>query len=124
MDQVLQVKTPYHPTLKAIPDEKLDVLHSYLCLAHNAFGDIMTGKKGERLYYILPILACVCSLIEDARLVDKYEVVGKSVPGGVTFDFVLERGRTRVCVIEAKRDDFQQGLAQFYVGVKPSWKRD
>lgn len=103
----------YEQSSKPIPDEKLDLLHETLKMLTNAFG----GIRNTQQYFILPILASVCALFDgDARILTKEKVVGKLVYEDATFDFVLQRGSTRVCVIEAKRDDFQQGLALAYVG--------
>ncbi|KAG2978421.1 hypothetical protein PC118_g12284 [Phytophthora cactorum] len=77
----------YEQTSKPIPDEKLDAVHGYFPLLLKAFGDVVTET-----------------------------VVGKRVHGDGAFDFVLQRRDKRVCIVEAKRDDIQQGLAHAYVG--------
>ncbi|KAG2844590.1 hypothetical protein PC113_g18372 [Phytophthora cactorum] len=82
----------YEQTSKPIPDEKLDAVHGYFPLLLKAFGDVVTGKEAKRLHFIVPVLASVCAL------------------------FNGDRRDKRVCIVEAKRDDIQQGLAHAYVG--------
>ncbi|GMF39950.1 unnamed protein product [Phytophthora lilii] len=102
---------------KVVENDKLDVLHAYLLLLTKAFGEIVTGKEAKRLHFIVPILACVCGLFDgEVRILAEETVTGKRVHGDGSFEFVIERGSKRVCIVEAKRDDFQQGLAQAYVG--------
>ncbi|EGZ24971.1 hypothetical protein PHYSODRAFT_326018 [Phytophthora sojae] len=106
--------TKYRPSSKPIPDEKLDALHRYFPILIKAFGDIITGK---RLHFIVPVLASVCALFDGGvQILAEETVIGKRVHGDGAFEFVLKRGEKRVCIVEAKRDDFQQGLAQAYVG--------
>ncbi|GMF41802.1 unnamed protein product [Phytophthora lilii] len=109
--------TKYRPSLKPIPDEKLDALHIYFPILIKAFGDITTGKEAKRLHFIVPVLASVCALFDGGvQILAEETVIGKRVHGDGAFEFVLKRGEKRVCIVEAKRDDIQQGLAQAYVG--------
>ncbi|EGZ11069.1 hypothetical protein PHYSODRAFT_264761, partial [Phytophthora sojae] len=109
--------TKYRPSSKPIPDEKLDALHRYFPILIKAFGDIITGKEAKRLHFIVPVLASVCALFDGGvQILAEETVIGKRVHGDGAFEFVLKRGEKRVCIVEAKRDDFQQGLAQAYVG--------
>ncbi|EGZ28980.1 hypothetical protein PHYSODRAFT_250419 [Phytophthora sojae] len=109
--------TKYRPSSKPIPDEKLDALHRYFPILVKAFGDIITGKEAKRLHFIVPVLASVCALFDGGvQILAEETVIGKRVHGDGAFEFVLKRGEKRVCIVEAKRDDIQQGLAQAYVG--------
>ncbi|EGZ13479.1 hypothetical protein PHYSODRAFT_411622, partial [Phytophthora sojae] len=106
--------TKFRPSSKPIPDEKLDALHRYFPILIKAFGDIITGK---RLHFIVPVLASVCALFDGGvQILAEETVIGKRVHGDGAFEFVLKRGEKRVCIVEAKRDDIQQGLAQAYLG--------
>ncbi|KAG6949714.1 hypothetical protein JG688_00014510 [Phytophthora aleatoria] len=82
----------YEQPSKAIANDKIDTLYAYLLVVIRPFGHMVTGKDVNRLYFILPILACVCERFDG------------------------ERGSTRVCVVLVKREDFQKGLAQAYLG--------
>ncbi|KAG2765830.1 hypothetical protein PC129_g22197 [Phytophthora cactorum] len=116
VDRVMRARR-YEQSSKVIEIEKIDVLHAYLLLLTKAFGEIVTGKEAKRLHFIVPILACVCGLFDgEVRILAEETVIGKRVHGDGSFEFVIERGSKRVCIVEAKRDDFQQGLAQAYVG--------
>ncbi|OWZ24572.1 Crinkler (CRN) [Phytophthora megakarya] len=109
--------TKYRPSSKPIPDDKLDALHRYFPILIKAFGDIFTGKEAKRLHYLVPVLASVCAVFDGGvQILAEETVIGKRVHGDGAFEFVLKRGEKRVCIVIAKRDDIQQGLAQAYVG--------
>ncbi|KAF4039436.1 putative PNT domain-containing protein [Phytophthora infestans] len=107
----------YKQPSKAIADDKIDVLYAYLLIAIRPFEWMLTGKDTNRLHFILPVLACVCEHFDDeARIHTDKTVVGKRVQGEGHFDFFIERGSTCVGVVLAKRQDYQKGLAQAYLG--------
>ena len=45
-----------------------------------------------------------------------YHVTGKRVDAHGHFEFVLTRGKKRICIVEAKKENFEQGLAQNLLG--------
>lgn len=53
---------------------------------------------------------CVCTLFDG----DVDFVVGKELVGKYRghFEFMLRRGITAVCIVEAKKDDIEQGMVQ------------
>ncbi|KAL3665289.1 hypothetical protein V7S43_009917 [Phytophthora oleae] len=108
--------TRYQPTSKPIADEKLAALDVYLPTLAKVFGDMYVGNEAKRLYFIMPVLATVCALFNDVEVLVEETIVGKRVQVDGTFEFVLKRGEKRVSIVQAKREDFQQGLAQAYVG--------
>ncbi|KAJ3206067.1 hypothetical protein HDU67_008410, partial [Dinochytrium kinnereticum] len=101
-----QVKTVFSPTnyvqtRRNIDDAQLSFLAQYLSITTKCFGDTTTGKEAKRLHFIAPVLICVCILLD----------------GDV--DIVFEeiwRGYKAVCIVEAKKDDVEQGMAQDLVG--------
>ncbi|KAH7488911.1 Crinkler effector protein 5 [Phytophthora ramorum] len=114
VNNIVQVGS-YEQLWKPIPDENLEVVQEYLAMLTEALGSSLCAN--ERKHYILPVLTCVCTLFDgDARIWDQVTISGNRVHGQVTFDFVIERGSKRVCVVEAKRDHFRQGQARAYVG--------
>ncbi|KAH7472606.1 Crinkler effector protein 5 [Phytophthora ramorum] len=114
INNIVQVGS-YEQPWKPIPDENLEVVQEYLAMLTEALGSSLCAN--ERKHYILPVLTCVCTLFDgDARIWDQVTISGNRVHGQVTFDFVIERGSKRVCVVEAKRDHFRQGQARAYVG--------
>jgi hypothetical protein len=109
--------TSYEQQSKAIADEDIGVLYAYLLRVSKVFGAIETGKEAKRLHFIAPILVCVCWLFDgDVQILVEERVDGKRLHGHGFFEFVIQRGMKRVCIVEAKRDDFQQGIAQNLVG--------
>ena len=78
-----------------------------------------TGKEAKRLHFIAPVLICVCNLLDgndDVELVVEEDLVGNFVKAHGHFEFMLRRGNKAVCIVEAKKDDFEQGMAQDLVG--------
>jgi hypothetical protein len=107
----------YEQSTKAIEDDTIDLLYSYLLVVTKAFGEVVTGTEAKRLHFIAPVLACVCALFDgDVQILAEENVVGKRVHGDGKFEFVIKRGSKRLCIVEAKKNDMEQGLAQAYVG--------
>ncbi|GMF42778.1 unnamed protein product [Phytophthora lilii] len=107
--------TSYKQQSKDIPDDDIDVVYAYLLRVSKVFGAIETGK--ERLHFIAPILVCVSWLFHgDVQILVEKSVEGKRLHGHGFFEFVIQRGMKRVCIVEAKKDDFQAGIAQNLVG--------
>lgn len=105
----------YEQSTKAIGDDTIDLLYSYLLVVTKAFGEVGTGAEAKRLHCIFPVLACVCALFDgDAQILPDEIVAGKRVHGDGRFDFVIKRGSKRLCIVA--KDDVEQGLAQAYVG--------
>jgi hypothetical protein len=117
-----QVKTVFNPTnyvqpRRNIDDAHLSFLAQYLSIATKCFGDITTGKEAKRLHFIAPILICVCILLDgDVDIVVEEDLVGNFVKAHGHFEFMLIRGNKAVCIVEAKKDDVEQGMAQDLVG--------
>jgi hypothetical protein len=117
-----QVKTIFNPSPYVQPrlnidDDKLNFLSQYLLIATKCFGEITTGKEAMRLHLIAPVLICVCYLLDgDVDIVVEEDLVGKFVKAHGHFEFMLRRGKKAVCIVEAKKDDVEQGMAQDLVG--------
>ncbi|KAG7383373.1 hypothetical protein PHYBOEH_009948 [Phytophthora boehmeriae] len=58
----------------------------------------------------------LCNLFDDVNLEVEESVDGNNVHANGFFEFVLTRGKTKICIMEAKRNDFDQGKAQALVG--------
>jgi len=100
-----------------VDNVQMDILASYLTFTTKSFGLITTGHAAKRLHFIAPILACVCSLFEgDVEIVAEEDLTGTFLRAHVHFEFMLRRGKKAICIVQAKRDDFQQGMAQDLVG--------
>ncbi len=118
-----QVKTVFNPTnyvqtRRDIDDAQLSFLAQYLSITTKCFGGITDGKAAKRLHFIAPVLICVCILLDgDVDIVvEEEDLVGNFVKAHGHFEFMLRRGKKAVCIVEAKKDDVEQGMAQDLVG--------
>jgi hypothetical protein len=117
-----QVKNVFNPTnyiqsRRKIDDDQLSFLAQYLSITTKCFGDITTGKEAKRLHFIAPVLICVCNLLDgDVDIVVEEDLVGNFVKAHGHFEFMLRRGNKAVCIVEAKKDDVEQGMAQDFIG--------
>jgi hypothetical protein len=95
----------------------LDFFGKYLSHVTKCLGIITTGKEAKRLHFIAPILICVCVLFDgDVDIVVEEDLVGNFVKAHGHFEFMMRRGNKAVCIVEAKKDDVEQGMAQDLVG--------
>ena len=61
----------------------------------------------------------MCSLFDDEDAVKisfEEDLIGKNVRATGHFEFTLQRGDKRICIVEAKKDDMDKGLAQILIG--------
>ncbi len=76
-----------------------------------------SGKEAKRLQFIGPILSCVCDLFDGkGKIVMEEDLVGEYLKAHGRFEFMLQRGNKAICIVEAKKEDFDQGMAQDLVG--------
>ena len=62
-------------------------------------------------------MICVCILFDgDVDIVVEEDLVGNFVKAHGHFEFMLRRGNKAVCIVEAKKDDVEQGMAQDLIG--------
>jgi hypothetical protein len=109
--------TPYVQKPKGIPEIQLNILSQYLSFASKCFGPVTSGKESQRLHLIAPIIICVCFLFNgDVQIEVEEDLYGDFLKAHGHFEFVLRRGDKRVCIVEAKRDDMGQGMAQDLLG--------
>jgi len=109
--------TPYTQPHKSLPDSQLDFLARYLSVAMKCFRPITLGNEAQRLHVIAPILICVCFLFNGDVVIEVEEDLnGEYVKAHGHFEFVLRRGKKKVCIVEAKKDDLMQGMAQDLLG--------
>ena len=107
----------YTQGVKAIPAEDFEVLSNFLARTSTSIGDIEAGNETKRLYFISPILVVVCSLFAgQVQIKVEEELTGKNVKANGRFEFMLQRGDKRVCIVEAKKEDMEQGRAQCLIG--------
>ncbi|KAL7427171.1 hypothetical protein ACHAXH_001004 [Discostella pseudostelligera] len=116
-----QVKSIFAPSKyvqpqRAVDDAQLDFLAKYLSFTTKCFDSITDGKEAQRLHFIAPILVCVCFLLDGVTIVVEEDLVGNYVKAHGRFEFMLKRKNTAICIVEAKKDDIDQGMAQDLVG--------
>ena len=117
--------TPYVQSLKAIPDKEFSILSQYLSFATKCFGPITSGNESQRLHLIAPIIICVCILFNgDVQIKVEEDLFGDYLKAHGHFEFVLCRGNKRVCIVEAKKDDMEQGMAQDLLGCEVAAELD
>jgi hypothetical protein len=117
-----QVKSVFNPKTyvqpqRSIDENHLDFFRKYLSYVTKCLGIITTGKEAKRLHFIAPVLICVCALFDgDVDIVVEEDLVGNFVKAHGHFEFMMRRGNKAVCIVEAKKDDVEQGMAQDLVG--------
>ena len=109
--------TKYIQEGRIMDNDRLIFLKDYLSIATKCFGSITTGKEAQRLHFIAPILACVCSLLEGkVGILFEEDLAGNFVKAHGRFEFMITHAGKAVCIVEAKKDDLEQGMAQDLVG--------
>ncbi|KAE9048462.1 hypothetical protein PR002_g444 [Phytophthora rubi] len=101
-----------------VPDKVVVELRDRLVEIRKLYGDIYSGKAAKRQVYIVPIFEAVCLMLGDATILVEEDVKGKNVHVHGRFEFVLKRGRKRVSIVVAKRDNIPQGIAQNVAGLE------
>ena len=107
----------YTQVVKALPDAEFEFLSQLLAMTSTILGSLDDGNEAHRLHLIFPILLVVCSLFDgQVQIKVEEELTGKNVKANGRFEFMLQRGDKRVCIVEAKKDDMDQGRAQCLIG--------
>jgi hypothetical protein len=101
---------------KPIPQETLDTLYEYLTQAGNVFHLVSNENEKTRLHFIAPIVFHVATLFDDVKVLADETLNGKNIDVNVRFEFILQRGQKRICVVQAKRKDELQGEATGFLG--------
>jgi len=111
----------YSQTVKEVPQETMDLLHNYIVTLTRRLSSVTTGKESQRLHFIAPILVYVSDLFgpEDSiQIVIEEDLNGVNVKANGHFEFMLKRKNKRICIVEAKKDDMEQGMVQDLVGME------
>jgi hypothetical protein len=108
--------SPYTQAIKELPNHAFDLLSTYLSAASKSFCFINTGGDATRLQFIVPILVCVSSVLEDVRIEVNEDIVGKEMKAHAHFDFVLSRGNKRVYIVVAKKGDMERAVVDNLIG--------
>jgi hypothetical protein len=99
-----------------IPESKLELLHTQLSNIHQLYGQVISGKESKRLQFISPILNAVCILLPDVTITVEEDMKGVHVHANGRFEYVIHYRNKKVCIVEAKKDDMEQGQVQSLLG--------
>ena len=95
----------------------LDSLTKYLANDHQCLGRLVDGKEAKRLHFIAPVLITVCHLLDgDVEIAVEEDLHGNFLNAHGHFEFMVTRGKKAVCIVEAKKGNLEQGMAQNLVG--------
>jgi hypothetical protein len=101
---------------KPISEDTLASLKKYLSVVNTSVKDL-SGKEAKRMFYIVPIIAAVCHELDgEVEILDEDDIDGNQIHANGHFEMVLKRGTKRISIVEAKKDDIDQGRAQCLLG--------
>ena len=107
----------YHQSVKALPHAKFELLRQLLAMTSTILGGVQYGNEAHRRHLIFPILLMVCTQFDgQVQIKVEEELTGKNVNAKGNFEFMLQRGDKRVCIVEAKKENMDQGRAQCLIG--------
>jgi hypothetical protein len=102
--------------MEDIPENIFNLLENYIAMVNKCFPDL-TGKEAKRLYFITPIVVAVCSAFNgEVTIMVEEDMEGRRVKANGRFEMMIVKGNKRVCIVEAKKEDMEQGLAQCLLG--------
>lgn len=111
---------PWKIDPKVIEEDVVNKLHLQLLDCGEVFGTISSGKESKRLHFIAPILVTVALLFKDeeekVKILVEEDVDGVNIRTNGHFEFVLQKGTRRVCIVEAKKEEMEKGMAQSLLG--------
>jgi len=107
----------------AIDDTIFETLLNYLQLV-NASVKTLEGKEAKRMFYIVPIVVAVCGALPDVEILVEDDLIGNKIRATGHFEMIIKRGAKRICIVEAKKEDMEQGLAQCLVGAEVASELD
>ncbi|KAL5475790.1 hypothetical protein EMCRGX_G025646 [Ephydatia muelleri] len=110
LEMFCKITSDYQQNEKLIPAEALQRLHRDLC----AFDKIkVTAYSESFLCHILSvIIAIICNEFDDAEITAEEMVHGRRVCAHGKFEFLIMRGNTRICIVEAKTETVNDGIVQ------------
>lgn len=68
------------------------------------------------MQFIAPIIVSVCSLHDGVTIVFESDLNGKRLQVNGHFEIMIKKGNKRICIVEAKKEDMDQGLCQVLLG--------
>ena len=83
-----------------------------LIIISRALSDIQTGKEAKCLYFIGAVLFHLVPEIDQLDNAKRVDILKEELMSGDNiivdgyFEDIIQRGNKRICVVEAKKDDF------------------
>ncbi|KAJ3064657.1 hypothetical protein HDU99_004403, partial [Rhizoclosmatium hyalinum] len=77
---------------------------------------VLGNNEAKRIHLIAPIIWVVVSLLDGVTVDVERTICGWRIKANGKFKFMLERQNKRICIVAAKKQDLDQGLAQNLVG--------
>ena len=119
-DALGPVYVQYDQDVRPIPAVHFDVLFGWLSTIFKCFGAKWTGpgsnNEAKRVHLIAPIIWVVVSILDGVTVKVERTIRGRRIKANGKFEFMLERQNKRICIVEAKKMDIEQGIAQDLVG--------
>jgi hypothetical protein len=115
----LPVIHEYSQTVKEVPQETMELLHNYIVTLTRRLSSFI--KQSQRLHFIAPILVYVSELFgpqDTIQIVINEDLNRVNVKANGHFEFMLKRKNNRICIVQAKKDDMEQGMGQDLVGME------
>ena len=120
----LSARKLYIQSSTDIPDGDFEVLVTMLTWIYRCYGRSLVEEKNanetQRLQLIASVLWSVVQLLPDVEVCVEHTLDGNRILVHGRFEFVLTRQvqgvAKRLFIVEAKYDDFEQGLAQNLLG--------
>ena len=54
--------------------------------------------------------------VRQINLLVEETITGRNINANGFFEYVIQRGNKKICIVEAKKDDMEQGMAQDLLG--------
>jgi hypothetical protein len=114
-----------YSAVELIEHEIVEKLHLQLVALGDVFGTISSGKEAKRLHFIAVILVAVAQLFktdgEKVTILVEEDVNGCNIKTNGHFEFVLQKGNKRVCIVEAKKKKkWRKAWHRVFWDAKPS----
>lgn len=95
------------------------LLKSFLAKTSKCFDLSDSYTEADKLYYIFPIILIVCQSFGNNvyKINAEREVKGTILKLNGRFELVISIGGVRICIVEAKKHQIDQGKAQCFAGM-------
>lgn len=100
--------------VRDIDESRMDFITRYLGFVRKVMKEL--GNEACRLHFIAPILFCVGSLLDDITILIEENLKGTAVSAHGRFEFLIKRKDKSVGIVEAKKENIKEGVAQALLG--------